>query len=281
MVQSPKRFLGPTALAMVASLSCQSFHVLRCGDGVCDYREEEIACGFVDCHDAATPDHATIPDDVIVAGDAGEPIDLGPSSDVGVVIDVPIPADRGSVVDVPVVRDVPASVDSGQAIAPGQACTRSSDCPGPNGLCLPPENGWVGGMCTYPCPGSNDCGPNGYCLRWNGLPGYMCLQACTSSAQCRSGYSCLPASTGGAPAFCSIGCPPDGGVPPPAVAISCTADLSVCHQTSCRLQCRNDGDCGTHLRCDTMSQSCVCADDQGCGAEFRCDVPTGRCIARM
>lgn len=259
MVRLRKRFSGLGSLAMVTAMSCQSFHVLRCGDGVCDYREEELACGVVDCHDT----------------DAGEPIDLGQSVDAGAVIDVPLPVDRGSIVD------VPASLDRAQAIAPGQACTRSSDCPGPNGLCLPPENGWVGGTCTYPCLAMSDCGPGGYCIGWPGLPGYMCLQTCASSAQCRSGYSCLPVMTGGAPSFCSIGCPAAGGAPPPAAAISCTASLAVCHQTSCRLQCSTDIECGTHRRCDLTATYCVCADDQGCGAEFRCDVPTGRCIARM
>jgi hypothetical protein len=76
----------------------------------------------------------------------------------------------------------------------GQPCTMHSQCFANvnNPLCMDQAHiGYTGGYCTHYCnPASPDCGANAICVA-NGPNGEnVCMQTCTTTAQCRTGYSC-------------------------------------------------------------------------------------------
>ncbi len=159
---------------------------------------------------------------------------------------------------------------------PGRACTRSSDCPGMDGFCIPELNGWRGGFCAYSCLGSGDppCPTASTCLRYPGSARGVCLRTCTDSTSCRTDYVCTPVP-GGSVSFCSTSCE---GSAAPAGPIACDATGSLC-VPGCSYQCSTS--CAQpNMTCNVGSGSCGCANDTACGAEYHCDASTGRCLRR-
>jgi hypothetical protein len=104
-------------------------------------------------------------------------------------------------------QPLPACVPGTRAI--GQPCTQHSQCAAPAGkndpICLDEAHlSFTKGYCSHFCDPAapNGCGPTGICSPSGPGNAYVCLQTCTTSAQCRTadGYSCQ--STGLAKMVC-------------------------------------------------------------------------------
>jgi hypothetical protein len=167
---------------------------------------------------------------------------------------------------------------SGDLREPGRACTRSSDCPGSGGACLPEQNGWPGGFCSYICAQDEDCGAMAVCLGPVSAPStYFCRRSCLNNGDCRAGYQCNPVP-GRSDRYCAPSCVGESSTPGPEL---CNAMGRECFAI-CFYQCSAAApECGrANLRCDTAAMRCVCVNDTACGAEYRCDTTTGRCLRR-
>jgi hypothetical protein len=87
----------------------------------------------------------------------------------------------------------PGCVPGGEVA--GQPCTASTECAAnhQDPICLDQAHlGFNGGYCSQFCdPSPDDCGPSAVCAGKGPGNASVCLQACTSSADCRVGYGCL------------------------------------------------------------------------------------------
>lgn len=72
----------------------------------------------------------------------------------------------------------------------GKTCSAQSECAG---KCISKQGGGIG-MCTKDCSDSSQCGGSGYVCVGLGSTLRVCLKACTSSSDCRTGISCVDAS---------------------------------------------------------------------------------------
>jgi hypothetical protein len=90
-------------------------------------------------------------------------------------------------------QTLPACVPGAKAA--GQPCTANTDCfaNANDPICLDEMNlGFIGGYCSQFCnPAPDDCGAAGICAAEGPNGTNVCMQTCTTSAQCRVGYSCL------------------------------------------------------------------------------------------
>lgn len=79
--------------------------------------------------------------------------------------------------------------------APGQPCTLSTECFANQNdpICLDAANtGFPGGYCSQFCTMfPDDCGLSGVCTVEGPGGAHVCMDACTTSAECRPGYNCL------------------------------------------------------------------------------------------
>lgn len=67
-------------------------------------------------------------------------------------------------------------------------CSAADDDP----VCLPSPYGFSGGYCSEFCDmGATDCPGDGVCFDYGVGTVGVCLDGCTTSAQCRSGYACV------------------------------------------------------------------------------------------
>ena len=113
----------------------------------------------------------------------------------------------------------------------GAACGPDTPCEG--STCL---DAFPGGYCTLDCT-SMECGEGAICDR--SFSPDLCLDACASGSECRSGYQCFR-----------------GG---------------------CRPMCSGDAECGDAARCESgMCVGVECTTDEMCGAGRRCDA--GACV---
>jgi len=94
----------------------------------------------------------------------------------------------------------PSSCQSSPACTPGtkatgQPCTQHNECFANQNdpVCLDALNiGFPGGYCSQFCTMSpDDCGPSAVCTFEGPNGTNVCMQACTTAAQCRAGYACL------------------------------------------------------------------------------------------
>ncbi|MFT3773891.1 MAG: hypothetical protein QM820_51640 [Minicystis sp.] len=78
--------------------------------------------------------------------------------------------------------------------AAGQPCAANNECFADHNdpICIDPAFGFPNGYCSQFCSMSpDDCGPAGVCTFEGPNGTTVCMQACTTSAQCQAGYNCL------------------------------------------------------------------------------------------
>jgi len=90
-------------------------------------------------------------------------------------------------------QSLPACVPGSKAA--GQPCTANTECFANlnDPICLDQLHlGFIGGYCSQFCNiAPDDCGVSALCAPEGPAGANVCMQVCTTSAQCRTGYSCL------------------------------------------------------------------------------------------
>lgn len=95
----------------------------------------------------------------------------------------------------------PPVMDSGWDAGPEPSelfgpCYTDEQCPGADGFCRKPEEGWPGGYCTSTCVDRGPCDDGfryNHCLPSEEHDGGVshCEQKCLNGADCREGYTCV------------------------------------------------------------------------------------------
>jgi hypothetical protein len=133
----------------------------------------------------------------------------------------------------------------GDPLEVGKSCSGTEQCPG--GTCLDP-NAYPEGYCTKVCSGDvitegDPCPTGAVCVQIVQAAA-VCLDACNSQADCRTGYACRPV--------------PDTG------------------DKVCFPACKSDDDCGSQEKCDAADGLCKPDDTKKgkpgdpCGASDQC-----------
>jgi hypothetical protein len=78
------------------------------------------------------------------------------------------------------------------AAATGAACLWNQDCAAAGGdpICLPDGWGFAGGYCSEFCTAIEGCTGDALCFDYGISPNGICLDGCSSDAECRMGYAC-------------------------------------------------------------------------------------------
>ena len=112
----------------------------------------------------------------------------------------------------------------------GAPCSATTPCPG--GLACITAATFPGGYCALECP-SGSCAAGAVCDSSSSPP--LCLRACSTAAECRSGYQCWQGA-------CRPGCD---------VAPSSCGEGAVCEGAQCRAaECADDTACPAGERCE-------------------------------
>src|SRR5690606_22617114 len=98
-------------------------------------------------------------------------------------------------------QNLPACLSGPNPI--GTTCSLANECQSPqkDPICLLAQGGvsFPDGYCSEFCnPTTNDCPSGTHCSKFMGLASGngVCLDQCTSGAECRPGYFCQPTGSG-------------------------------------------------------------------------------------
>lgn len=109
----------------------------------------------------------------------------------------------------------------------GGACTTDAECP-MDGACQDEANGgWPGGACIAggcDVATNTGCAGDGQCIR--GTFGGICVDGCSSDADCRAEYACRPAVGNPDRSYCAPACANDGECTVPGYV--CNTALGTC-----------------------------------------------------
>ncbi|MBK8259262.1 MAG: DNRLRE domain-containing protein [Polyangiaceae bacterium] len=170
-----------------------------CNNGIDDNGDGDADCADVSC--ANDPACAVCGDGQVTGNETCDPPD-GVTCDANCHVILPPEAQCNNLVD----EDADGLWDCQdpdcQALgvctpgttATGGACTSQNGCAatGNDPFCINETDfGWPGGYCSEYCSVSqNDCTPDAFCAAVTGGDVGLCLDGCSSDADCRAGYTC-------------------------------------------------------------------------------------------
>ena len=129
-------------------------------------------------------------------------------------------------------RDGGVIPDAGMPETPvGDPCASQFMC-GPIGFCIEEENGFPDGYCSQDCgPAGEPCPPGAVCKGFD-MGNAICLDACSSNAECRSEYVCVQV-----------------GLDPQRVCWPTPGGSNNPNGNAVGGECGTDDDCATGLQC--------------------------------